>query len=381
MTLPDSRPMLRVLYQRLSSANNAFAYIDDGAEAGWRAAGATVRSWLDEPGQPTLDEVLESFRPTHFLGVLQTTKRATWRWMTEQRSLDALEAAHDDGLFVALRTDPSNIRGLFDAHGFDFGRYREAGVSTYYTQPDRPTREELRVFERGIVDLLRSPLSHRCFDRCFRSYLDLGLPVLEEPFAADVQRYQPVHAGPIEYDAAFVGGCWPFKWANMERYVRALQRGLGSRFAVYGKGWPEGVAKGELTEEAFGPTVGAATVNISLHEPTQVAGFAFAPNERVFKLLALGACVVSDPNPMLADLFEGGAEIVLASDPTDMCAHVRALVEDPAEARRIADAGHERVLRDHTYQRRAERLLEVSCLTDLATRGVIPCQAPAGAPL
>ena len=372
------RNKLRVLHQRFSSANNAFAYIDEGVEAGWRSLGATVQPWLDEPGQPSLAEILESFQPTHVLGALQTPKRGAWRWMTDPRSLDALARAHDAGAFVALRTDPSNIRSLFAAKQFDVARYREMGVSSYYTQPDRPTREELRVFELGVVDLLRSPLSRLCYDRCFASYLKLGLPILEEPFAADDTRYQPLSAGDIEYDALFIGSCWPFKWANMEAYIDALRAAFGQRFAVFGAGWPEGVSKGQLSEVAFAPTVASARVNISLHEPTQVAGFPFAPNERVFKLLALGAVVVSDPNPMLADLFDDGTELVLASDAQGMARVVRSLVDDPRRARDMAHAGRERVLRDHTYRVRAQRLLDVASDPDLRS-GVIPCLNPSRA--
>lgn len=345
-----------MLYQRHTRGGGAYAYIDDGLIAGWRGVGAEVREWFDGPGEPTLDVVLDAFGPTVFLGNLQSVRREPARW-TGPRTRDALRAYRErSGLLTALRSDPTNMRAWSAGAGIDFERYPDRGVRSYYLQPDRPAGDEAEVVESGLVDLVRTPHATASIPVLYRNLLDAGLPVVEEAFGADVGRYRPV-AERKSIDVLYVGGCWAFKWANMEGYVRALREAFGDGFRLYGRGWPEGLSSGVLDERHYCRTVCSARVNLALHEPTQVNRPAFAGNERAYKLGALGAAMVSDDNALLGEHFAAGVELELARDPGEMVERCRALLARPERAESMGRSARERVLRDHTYARRAEQVL------------------------
>lgn len=358
----------RVLYERFVPAvGTAFWYIDDGHINGHRALGSDVIDWCPAREQdPPLRDVLDRDRPDLFLGCLQRPNRSPALWLNPA-DLDAIERHRAErGMNVAVRSGPSNMRDLFTRERLDFARFPEAGVESFYTQPDRPDGPEGDAIGRGLIDLVRSPFHRDCFGVAFRSFLDLGLSVLEEPHAADGTRYAPLEGIAHAHDALFVGNCWPFKWANMESYITALRAQMGDRFALFGERWPVGAPTlGRLDDDGageanpFNRAVAASAVSIALHEPSQVLPWRFSGNERAFKLLLCGTAVVSDPNPILSDYLIPGEHIVLASDAGEMVAVVQALLENTDRRASIGSAGREHVLRHHTYEVRARRLQSV----------------------
>jgi len=82
------------------------------------------------------------------------------------------------------------------------------------------------------------------------------------------------------------------------------------------------------------------------------------PSGRLFEAAACGTPVISDPWPGLQDFFEPGREIIVAQHPQDA---VAALDLSDAQLARTARDARDRVLADHTSDRRAaqlERMLE-----------------------
>jgi Glycosyl transferases group 1 len=348
----------RVLYQRFARVSRAFNLIDDGMESGFALSGCEIRSWYDDHDEPELSELIDSFRPTHFVGCFQTPGRTSCRWMSSE-SVETLRQYRDTtGLRVALRCDPSNIQELFRGTPMDASRYLDGGVSSYYTAPTRPTDDEQFVIDASVINLLRTSLAPGVFDTAYRGYLEAGLSVLEEPFAADPQRDYLAQSPPL-HDVVYVGGCWGFKWKNMQPYVKALKDAFGDRFAIYGDGWPEGLSHGSITDSQVRQVLCGSKVALSFHEPSQVMEFAFAPNERVHKLLAMGCCVVSDPNPILESYYTPGTHLMVAHSPQEMVSTVCSLCDNQEQAARMSGAGRNHTLERHTYTHRAQRLLEV----------------------
>jgi hypothetical protein len=259
----------RVLYQRHTRRNGGpYAYIDDGFLSGYRQIGCDVVEWFDGDGEPSLGDMLELHAPTHLMINLQSTGRRESRWLTDGSVAALPDARERSGLRVAVRSDPSNLRSYAGRFGIDFALFPEKGVEAYYTQADRPMPIEAEVLRSGVVDLIRTPHARECIGELFAGYLATGVPVVEECFAADTARYGPVDVDPT-IDAVFIGNAWRFKLANMEPYIRALRDRLGSRMRVYGKGWPAGLADGEVGigsdgEDSFCRVVGSARVHISL---------------------------------------------------------------------------------------------------------------------
>lgn len=81
---------------------------------------------------------------------------------------------------------------------------------------------------------------------------------------------------------------------------------------------------------------------------------------RVFEGAAAGALVLTDAVANgLAELFSVGQEIVVFDDDTDLLAKVDHFLAHPQEWEAIAAAGQRRVLAEHTYAHRVDRLLEI----------------------
>jgi spore maturation protein CgeB len=85
-----------------------------------------------------------------------------------------------------------------------------------------------------------------------------------------------------------------------------------------------------------------------------MAQLGYCPSGRLFEAAACGAPLVTDGWEGLDTFFAPGEEILVASRPDDV---VQALGADDGELARMARAARQRVLAEHTAERRAEQLV------------------------
>jgi hypothetical protein len=93
---------------------------------------------------------------------------------------------------------------------------------------------------------------------------------------------------------------------------------------------------------------------------------------RDFEAPMSGAFYMVAEMPELRQFFEIGSEIVTYTDPEDLVAKCRYYLEHDDERERIRVAGHQRALRDHTWQRRFQDVFR--------TVGLDGDRRPVGAP-
>lgn len=99
-----------------------------------------------------------------------------------------------------------------------------------------------------------------------------------------------------------------------------------------------------------------ATLNMTR---SSMRRYGWSPSTRMFEAAASGACVISDTWPGLDQLFVSEREVLLADNRHDVLHHLSSLSAERRGA--IGNAARERVLREHTYSRRAlqmERVLD-----------------------
>jgi len=94
-----------------------------------------------------------------------------------------------------------------------------------------------------------------------------------------------------------------------------------------------------------------AVLNISRES---MARFGFSPATRVFEAAGAGACVITDAWEGVETFFEPGKEILVARDGDEVAELVGSLTRERARA--VGELARRRALKDHTYDRRAERL-------------------------
>jgi len=195
---------------------------------------------------------------------------------------------------------------------------------------------------------------------------DLGANPHYLPLAAEPEVHRPLKLGPgetAEYgvDVAFLGEGYP----NRQRFFARL---LDYDLKIWGTGWdPEGPLGPRIqrngdrieTEEVV-KIYNATRVNLNLHSAVDVEGVdpdGDFVNPRTFEIAACGGFQLVDRRTLLAELFEPDREIAVFSDLAELRAKLDHYLAHPEERGRLAEAARQRVLAEHTYHHRLERML------------------------
>lgn len=198
------------------------------------------------------------------------------------------------------------------------------------------------------------------------------------PLAADPEVHKPVEISPAERsefgsEISFVGA----GYYNRQHFFLQL---LDQDFKIWGTEWnaasPLGRAmprKNErISTEDCVKIFNASAVNINLHSSsyhTAVNPYGDFVNPRTFEIAACGAFQLIDPRSELPELFDIGREIITFSDIGELRRKVKHYLERPDERLAAAEAGRQRVLREHTYRHRMEKMLEKIASAEPALRG------------
>ncbi|MCX6974196.1 MAG: glycosyltransferase, partial [Verrucomicrobia bacterium] len=89
------------------------------------------------------------------------------------------------------------------------------------------------------------------------------------------------------------------------------------------------------------------TFNVHIDNARNVAS-----NMRLFEASGMGACLLTDGADGMEDYFEPDREVVLYGSPAEAVEKARWLLDNPEKARAIGDAGFQRTMKDHTFQKR-----------------------------
>jgi hypothetical protein len=181
-----------------------------------------------------------------------------------------------------------------------------------------------------------------------------GVPLgFDERFAT----VSPASSRPI--DAIFIGSfsrLQPATGPLLQAVARAVP---GLR--IYGPADSSALQEAGLSENYAGPAwghemfelLGQSKMVINRHG--SVAG-PYAVNMRMYETTGSGAALITEQKSNLADLFEPGVEVLGYTSVEDAARLAAELLADPVELDRLARAGQERTLREHTYARRATQL-------------------------
>jgi len=322
---------------------------------GFRQAGCAVALWDGADGEQ-LQRLLAGFKPQLFIGYLRRPgDYQNFAWLANE-CCDRLRAyRRATGMQVALHAHP-DVRALCARLNLRFADNDSSHADRFYRQPPPPTPHEHALVADGFIDLILHPYSRTLTDCCFAYWRQQGIAVMEEPLAADTATYKRPYLPRLKrYAVSYIGGWWPFKGQQLDRYLLPLKQHLKDDLSIFGSGWPYHAA-GPVSDRAYKRIVRMSKINLVFHEPSQVQGHAVHVNERIFKLYALGAFAIADDNPCLREYFDEDG-LVVCADPHDMIARCTYYLRNAAERRRIAARGHQAVLQRHTYRHRAMALL------------------------
>jgi spore maturation protein CgeB len=163
-------------------------------------------------------------------------------------------------------------------------------------------------------------------------------------------------------DVVFVGGVNP----NVHPAGTALLERVCERWpvAVYGYGQealpPSSAILRNYRGEAWGLGMyrTLARAKVALNRHIDVAE-GHANNMRLYEATGMGAALLTDGGSNLADILEPDVEVEVYDGGDDLIAKIEALRADEERRIGIAAQGHERTLRDHTWEKRIVQLAEM----------------------
>jgi spore maturation protein CgeB len=158
----------------------------------------------------------------------------------------------------------------------------------------------------------------------------------------------PATDAPRDIPVAFLGQAYGNR---AEMLFRLMTAGLPCM--VQGYGFPKALFSTEIHKVM-------QRVKIGLSFSRSSDGSCLQIKTRPFETCAAGALLISEYAPGIEHCFEPDKEAVFFTTTDELIAKVRYYLEHDDERATIAQAGHERVMRDHTYGKRWQALKNVT---------------------
>ncbi len=189
--------------------------------------------------------------------------------------------------------------------------------------------------------------------------------------------YLPTACNPLVHAPVELTDAEKERWGSPLSFVGAGYYNRQQTFAslshyplkIWGTEWPTARPFDKLVQESgrrlkpeeYNKIFNATDVNINLHSSTERDGVdptGDFVNPRTFELASAGAFQLVDERSLLAECFIPGEEIVTFSSVEDLRQKIEYYRERPSERMAIAEKARTRALRDHTYEKRVEQMLE-----------------------
>lgn len=201
-------------------------------------------------------------------------------------------------------------------------------------------------------------------------YRALGHPgTILSQWACNRYAYRRIEA-PLEHDVTFIG----MPHGNRREVIERL-RSASFKVECWGRGWPAGRLRHDEMVRVFG----TSRVNLNLSNssapprgararlgalvrgighrsrPSQIKG-------RNFEVPGSGGFLLTERLPHLDEYFDLGREVAVFNSTEELVDQVAYWLDHPDERAAVAEAGHARVLAEHTYDHRFARIFETAGL-------------------
>jgi len=185
-------------------------------------------------------------------------------------------------------------------------------------------------------------------DSCIKYIVEGGLAMFW-PEAAHPEMHKPYDV-PFEFDVSFVGG----KYGWRPRFIQKLQK-LGIKVTCFGKDWENG----PLSDEEMVKLYSRSRINIGFSGVGHSRKL-MCLKGRDFEVPMSGGLYLTQDNPELSLVYEVGEEILTYKNEKDCAEKIKWLLANPEEAAKIRKAGRKRALKDHTWEKRFEKVFRLA---------------------
>lgn len=250
---------------------------------------------------------------------------------------------------------------------------------------------KLRINESsGLSDMadLKTLLNNGFVDHCF-AQSEVGNPNMEGfekstgfvynsiPLAADTYYMHSTFQDRFKADISFIGTLLPEKKEFIENQVLPMRKKYDLK--LYGQDWTKvekiisfakkvgqyfnlpiikDIQKASLELEDEASIYKSSLISINVHEEYQKK-FGKDCNERTFKIPLYGGFEITDDVAIIRDYFIEDKEIIIGKNKDDWFDKIDYYIKNPDKRLAVMDAGMKRVLKDHTYINRSNKILEL----------------------
>lgn len=242
-----------------------------------------------------------------------------------------------------------------------------------------------RLRQDGVTTAMWFVEDYRLFTywRAFAPHYDFFFVIQKEPFLSELSAagvanacYLPLAALPELHkpgvpdstDQRTFGSDLSFLGAGYPNRRLAFRRLLPFDFKIWGTEWGDDPLLREqvqrqgarISSEDAVKIYNASKINLNLHSSVQikelVTGGDFV-NPRTFELAACGAFQLVDKRGLMPELFAAD-DLATFESLDELVEKIQYFLDHPAERQAYAQRARERVLREHSYEKRMQSLLE-----------------------
>jgi len=177
----------------------------------------------------------------------------------------------------------------------------------------------------------------------------------------------PDLAAPVEteqdIDVSFFGYGSDFREEWMEKMITIPSRELpGVSFSVAGGGFGIDLGNarmpGDLSYSQWRQHCCRSKINLNITRWSHTSVYA-SSTSRPFELASFGSCIVSQPYNGIEEWFDIGKDLLVVNSAEEAVNMYRQLLSDPALRKKLGAKARAKVLKEHTYKKRAAEFIDV----------------------
>lgn len=203
-----------------------------------------------------------------------------------------------------------------------------------------------------------------------------SMNIIRSQWGCNSLKWKPIGHISKDIDVSFIG-----QWTNQRAVVVQKLRRAGIKIYARGWGWPEG----RTSQEELLKIIARSKINLNINDSPNIFGIKYLARllllrsysnklsfsfnlpdnfkswkkmsipqikARLFELAACGSFVITGYGDDLENFYQENKEMVFYRSSQDLIDKVKYYLPRDEEREKIAAAGYERTLREHTYEKR-----------------------------
>ncbi len=325
--------MKRILVETAAGAN---MYIKRSFARGFSFCGYQTVFW--EPSGKSAFDIFSEFDPEIFVGQSWTLNRATVKNLIRNKDIKVVLSTNHWG----------DKDDLYKKYPIEFATDQEKGFVQDLLKAGISVWGICQYADRYVCD------THNKWD-------SIGLHVNGLLLSADITTYFPpiTKIEKFNNDITFVGGKWPYKAQNLDKYISPLlYPGTPWKVKIFGSGWSSPNCLGRCSDETARYFYANSVISPNCFEQHSVE-FGHDVNQRTYEIGACGGFQISQRVKSVEEDIYNDYEIIFVDSPEGFFEQCKYFLNNPEETIPYRKLAMNTVFRKHTNLHRCIELFKL----------------------